>query len=312
MQIDTTYARTLTDMVDFLRYIVSIYGKEIYKDKQRLFNLIADLYAGEERQKKLFRRAIIEDNMAQRIYELEKKTLSERKAMADAIASRFAENNFFPSEIGQKVILTFVQGLNLLLEHSWKQRADGSWEDNQGCIYSSDKKTLIKGNPRLSEVIIPDGITEIGHHAFCNHTTLTTVELPSSLYSIGSHAFDRCKLLSKIDLLYGIRKIGIAAFYDCISLQNIQIPLSVREISPMAFGNCISLKDIQLPQLVTKINKWSFQNCISLKNVVCYGRISVIEAFAFNNCCCLSSINIDYSTRIGMEAFGNCLMLNIH
>ena len=120
MQINITYARTLTDMADFLRYIVSIYGKEIYKDKQRLFNLIADLYAGEERQKRLFRRAIIEDNMAQRIYELEKKTLSERKAMADAIASRFAENNFFPNEIGQKVILTFVQGLNLLLKEPWK------------------------------------------------------------------------------------------------------------------------------------------------------------------------------------------------
>ena len=94
MQIDTAYIRTLTDMGDFLKYLVSLYGKELYKDKQHLCNLIADLYRGEERQKKLFRRAILEDNMAHRVYNLAQKSLGERKALADAIAYRFAENNY--------------------------------------------------------------------------------------------------------------------------------------------------------------------------------------------------------------------------
>ena len=135
MQIDITHARTLTDMSAFLQYLVSIYGAELYKDKQRLYNLIADLYTGEERQKKLFRRAIMEDNMAQRVYELKNKTIGERKALADAIAYRFAENNYFSNEIGQKVTLAFVKGMNLLLEITLEQRCDGRWEDKQGNIY---------------------------------------------------------------------------------------------------------------------------------------------------------------------------------
>ena len=43
--------RGLYDFADFLQYIVSIYGKEIYKDKYKLANLIADLYVGEEKIK---------------------------------------------------------------------------------------------------------------------------------------------------------------------------------------------------------------------------------------------------------------------
>ena len=146
MQIDITHARTLTDMSAFLQYLVSIYGAELYKDKQRLYNLIADLYSGEERQKKLFRRAILEDNMAQRVYELKKKTIGERKALADVIAYRFAENNYFPNEIGQKVTSAFVKGLNLILEIILKQRADGKWEDEQGNRYSEDKLTFEDAN----------------------------------------------------------------------------------------------------------------------------------------------------------------------
>lgn len=36
---------------EVLKYIVACYGAEIYQDKQRLSNLIADLYRGEKKRK---------------------------------------------------------------------------------------------------------------------------------------------------------------------------------------------------------------------------------------------------------------------
>ena len=308
--INDSYIRTLTDMGDFLKYLVSLYGKELYKDKQHLCNLIADLYKGEERQKKLFRRAILEDNLARRVYELAQKGLSERKALADAIAYRFAENNYLANEIGEKVTSAFIKGINLLVEVSWKQLDNGDWMDNQGCIYNNDKTILLKGNRNLKVIFVANGVKKIDSYAFFSCTRLMSVELPASLYSIGQHSFECCKSLSNIVFHNGIEKIDTAAFYNCISLQKIQLPPTVREISLLAFGNCISLNEIHLPRIIKKIQKWTFQNCISLKKVVCHGQLSSIDAFAFNNCCQLEYININQSTHIGMESFGGCLMLN--
>ena len=335
MQIDITHARTLTDMSAFLQYLVSIYGAELYKDKQRLYNLIADLYTGEERQKKLFRRAIMEDNMAQRVYELKNKTIGERKALADAIAYRFAENNYFSNEIGQKVTLAFVKGLNLLLEITLKQREDGKWEDNQGCIYSKDKKTFEKGNRSLSAIVIRDGVTEIGNEAFSefiwyflllagkvpNLPSWSSITIPDSVTKIGRCAFYGCTFLNievsannanfmTIDgVLYSkdrkeLVKCPNAKVY-------LIIPDGVTEICNSAVLGCTSLASITIPNSVTKIESLAFYGCTSLTSITIPNSVTKIESLAFSGCTSLTSITIPNSvTRIGASAFRGCTSLS--
>ena len=261
MQIDTEYIRSLTDMGDFLKYLVSLYGKELYKDKQHLCNLIADLYRGEERQKKLFRRAILEDNMARRIYELAQKSLSERKALADAIAYRFAENNYLPKEIGEKVISAFIKGIKLLVEISWTKLYGGNWEDNQGCVYNNDKTILLKGNRDLKEIIVVDGTIEIGT-AFSDCSSLVEISIPNSVIRIGYKAFSGCKSLTKITIPNSVTNIGKEAFSSCKSLTEITIPNSVTSIEENAFSYCDSLTKITIPNSVTSIGKEAFIHCI--------------------------------------------------
>ena len=53
-----------------LKYIVACFGKEIYQDKQRLSNLIADLYTGEERWKRLYMRMIKDDSITMHLYDI--------------------------------------------------------------------------------------------------------------------------------------------------------------------------------------------------------------------------------------------------
>lgn len=216
MQIDITYARSLKEMASLLRYLISIYGTELYKDKQRLYNLIADLYTGEERLKRLFRRAILEDNLSQRVYELIHKKIGERKALVDKIACLFAENNFISYEVGEKVVLDFVKGLNLLLENPLRLREDGKWEDEQGNVYSEDRLTFEKANRGVSEIIVKEGTEEIGKEACRDCTSLISIALPSSLTKIGYSAFEGCSSLSSIIIPEHVTKISYSAFENCI------------------------------------------------------------------------------------------------
>ena len=49
----------------------------------------------------------------------------------------------------------------------------------------------------IESVIIQDGITSIGDHAFAEHYSLTSISVPSSVTSIGDRAFYGCKKPAK-------------------------------------------------------------------------------------------------------------------
>ena len=297
MQIDTTYISTLTDMGDFLQYLVSLYGKELYKDKQHLCNLIADLYKGEERQKKLFRRTILEDNLARRIYDLSQKSLSERKALADAIAYRFAENNYLPKEIGEKVISAFIKGIKLLGEISWKLRKDGNWEDNQGCIYNNDKTILLRGNESLSEIDVVDGTIKISKWAFAHCTALKEINIPNSVTEIGEWAFSSCTALEEINIPNSVTKIGEYAFSSCTALEEINIPSSVTKIEKSVFVRCTALKEINIPNSVTKIGEYAFSNCKALEEINIPSSVTKIEKGVFIRCTALNKIKVSLNNK---------------
>lgn len=102
-------------MKDVLRYIVTCYGAEIYQDKQRLSNLIADLYTGEERLKRVYRRSISEDLLSIKVYKLSLKPLSQRKGHYEQLIKLYCEENFYSQDLGKQIIDSFVWGLDLSL-----------------------------------------------------------------------------------------------------------------------------------------------------------------------------------------------------
>ena len=302
-------------MGDFLQYLVSLYGEELYKDKQRLCYLIADLYRGEERQKRLFRRAILEDNLARRVYDLTQKSSSERKALEDAIAYRFAENNYLTNEIGKKVTSAFIKGIEQLVEISWTRTYLGfgdyyGWKDNQGCIYNNNKMILLKGNPSLSKIIIENGTIEIGEGAFLNCTSLVNTTIPDSVRYIGKKAFEGCTSLKEINIPDSVLEIGKYAFEGCTSLKNIKIPNSVTTIGEWAFKGCMSLVGINIPDSVTIIGSGAFLGCELLTDIKIPSNVTTIREWTFSYNTSLVNITIPDSIRyIGRSAFKGCKSL---
>ena len=111
MLLEEEKARGYGKMDEFLGYMVKVYGEELYRNPERLKNLIGDLYGGEERVKRLFRRALIEDKLSVKVYEIAQKPKNERRPFYNRLASQFAEGNYFSLEFGLKVVRTLVFGL---------------------------------------------------------------------------------------------------------------------------------------------------------------------------------------------------------
>ena len=73
-------------------------------------------------------------------------------------------------------------------------------------------KTLKVDGEEISELRIPDGVTEISAAAFAGAQNVTDVYLPSSIVSIGSNAFSACKKIQTFFLPLSVKSIGTDVF----------------------------------------------------------------------------------------------------
>lgn len=100
------------------------------------------------------------------------------------------------------------------------------------------------GNTAIENVILPEGLTNLGEWAFSQCEKLTSVVLPKSLTAIGECAFNNCSSLTKVEMPTGLTVIGSSAFNGCASLEEISIPATVREIGRDAF-NYTAIKQLK-------------------------------------------------------------------
>ena len=148
MLLEEEKARGYGKMDEFLGYMVKVYGEELYRTPERLKNLIGDLYGGEERVKRLFRRALIEDKLSVKVYEIAQKPKNERQPFYNRLASQFAEGNYWPVEFGLKVVGSLVSGL--------------TGEVLEGAQPESKNRIVQVGNVRFEMVYVEGGTFQMG------------------------------------------------------------------------------------------------------------------------------------------------------
>ena len=300
-------------MGEFLQYLVSLYGSELYENRQKLNNLIADLYQGDERLKRAYRRAIMDDTLAQRVYELSLKPLNEREAYRNQIVAQFSEANFYSSDFGKQIVDSFISGLRLEILppiiSTVATEEDGEWVDEYGVVYSVDRKKLIRGKS-LSNYTVKEGTVVVCDGAFQDCNFLCRLTLPTSLTSIGNWTFYDCSSLLSLTLPSSLKSIGDGAFVDCRSLSSLTFPSSLTSIGDSAFSGCGSLSGLTLPVSLTSIGNWAFSDCSSLRNLTLPVSLTSVGDCAFRDCRSLSSLTLPTSlTSIGEYAFYGCSSL---
>lgn len=167
--------------------------------------------------------------------------------------------------------------------------------------------TLTRYTGNESVIVVPCGVTKIGHDAFKNNSSLTTVTLPDGVSSLGSGAFESCSNLTQVTLPASLTTIGKDAFAYCGRLTQINFPDGLVSIGDLAFYHCSRLTKVTLPEKLTSLGRFVFEECSSLTQIDFPDGLKSIGEMAFWRCGSLAEVILPASlTRIDRSAFWDC------
>lgn len=163
----------------------------------------------------------------------------------------------------------------------------------------------------IERVYIPEGVTDIAHHAFTNCESLMSIALPESLESLGSNAFEGCKSARALYLGKNLTKISNSAFADCASIEVVFLPEALKELGTNVFSGCKQLgKVVFFGNKITTIPDGTFRDCVTLQEYDFPDALTTIGADAFRGCETIKEFVIpDTVTKVSDRAFFRCTNL---
>ena len=109
---------------------------------------------------------------------------------------------------------------------------------------------LVKYKGFSDDVVIPDGVREIGEEAFYHRKLLKSVTIPKGVTKIcgtdgilSRGAFTGCENLTKVVFPAGLKEIGASAFEECKALAEIELPGGIT-LARRAFAFCTKLASV--------------------------------------------------------------------
>lgn len=184
------------------------------------------------------------------------------------------------------------------------------------CPNWSGHNSVLNNCKAISEVIIPDTITEIPDGAFYNCVGLKSITIPNTIVSIGYEAFGGCVGLNTITMPNSLTSIGSNAFEGCTGIKEINLPSTLISIGNYAFNGCTGIIKLEIPDSVTTIGKDAFASCTGIKELKLSESLTELSERVFYNCTGISSVKIPESVTTILNgdsslwgAFGKCTNL---
>ena len=167
-----------------------------------------------------------------------------------------------------------------------------------------------RGMDSLTQLILPEGVEEIGDYAFSG-SALSSIKIPGSVTYIGESPFTNCDNLDfdnietagpiggGYDYEFGwTEEIPENAFSGLAYIQSVEIPETIESIGANAFVGCWNLYELYVPKTVTSIG----ENAIdSLAKIITYAG-SAAEEYANANGNDLTVLEEVFSGTCGDEA----------
>ena len=120
-------------------------------------------------------------------------------------------------------------------------------------LHAFDENRVDTHGKQLVNLVISEGVTQIGDYAFVDCIDLENVTLPNSLTSL-----------------------GLMSFLGCTSLKHITVPPNLTQIND-AFENS-GLEDFVVPETVKNLKNMNFRGCRSLKKFIVYSKDAVFPS----------------------------------
>lgn len=195
------------------------------------------------------------------------------------------------------------------------QETDGWWTltiSGSGAMadYTGNGGPWVGTRSSIKTIVLPEGLTSIGSHAFDGYSALASVTIPEGVETIGEWAFQNCPSLEELTIPESVTSIGEWAFTGCTALPSVTVPGGVKTIENHAFYNCKSLTELVLSEGVTSIGEEAFCLCESLASVSVPSTVTEIDLSAFSDCPALETFTVAsgnkaYSSRDGFLLSGD-------
>lgn len=121
----------------------------------------------------------------------------------------------------------------------------------------------------LTELVIPDGTTEIGEYAFAGGQ-FTSVTIPNSVTNVAPTAFAGCLNIVEVSVTSGAQIPNLSdLFPDSLSgIERATVGSRDGTIHANFLAGCESLKSLVIADDVKRIEAGSFDDCVALESVV--------------------------------------------
>ena len=232
-----------------------------------------------------------------------------------------------------KVVKAIVSGVNGKVQTGLFSNLKQSVDEEGNPLFDRNGSPIMEPDEKwaaLTEVVIKDGVTEIGNQTFQGCTGLTNVTIPDSVQKIGAWAFYLCGGLKNVDIPANVEignssfrqsgleqvtvsggsvgqyafhrnvslkkidinceTIGEEAFSGCDYLTDITLGENVKTLGDKAFYTCDALARVEIPSTVTDIGEKTFYSCPALKEAII--RAGTVKAGTFYNCRALTTLII--------------------
>ncbi len=133
-------------------------------------------------------------------------------------------------------------------------------------------------------LVIPEGVTSIGVGAFANCQSMTgSLYLPTTLNKICDSAFDHCGFVCELNIPESVTYIGGSAFAGDRGLYGtLYLPSHLSYLGPHALRECGFSGKLEIPQTLTEIRELTFYDTHFNGALVLHDGITAIGHGAFN------------------------------
>lgn len=199
---------------------------------------------------------------------------------------------------------------------------------------TEDQRTV---RAQISSILIPEGVVEVGAHAFDQCRKLREVVLPATLEKLGPGAenfwsgqgeskdpFHLCPSLENLVVADGNRSYRMEGPLFLARTEggeellthigpvtgHVVIPEGSTDLPEECFSGCSGITGLTLPGTLRKIGEKAFSDCTALTEVVIPGSVERIDQAAFENCTALERVTLEEGVGyLDIGAFQGCTSL---
>ena len=177
-------------------------------------------------------------------------------------------------------------------------------------------RNLYVNNELVSELVIPNKITELKNWVFNNCSSITSVVIPNTVKAVLPTAFSGCENIASVEWhsknVTDYASSDNAPFYASRKkVKEFIIGEEVEHIPAYLCDGMSGIGSLAFPSYLKSIGDCAFKGLTKIKLINVPNEVTAIGAHAFDSCILVTSIYLGYQVEeIGDYAFKGCIRVN--